>query len=258
MEGFTDLMNMFAPKPGMDPFALGNTLATNPEAALPALAGAGPPPAQGQGFMDWVSQKISGAGGPPAQAPAIPRPGAPPPGGTALTGTATGQGTPLGTEPYLLNPLIEKAFPAKTGMDIAGDQPSPFAPGAPGTQPPPVPASLAAATAPPPTQGARPDIQTDMGPGGPQTPAPAASPKPPVNVAEQLKKAGSAFSGIKAPPAPTTQHISTPNLPRPQAMQTGGIEALIQAMLGRQALAGGGGAPLRLGNALYAGGRGLY
>jgi hypothetical protein len=257
---FGGLMSMFAPKPGQDPFALGTGLATNPDAFVNDLAKMGPPPASGQGFPDYVAQKAAPAmpapqgppmpgGGPPGfPAPAMPpRPGVP---------SAAGVGTDLSN-------AFQAAFPGAgarmgretpSGMDLAGDQPSPLAPGAPGTQPPPIPAGLQTAAAPPPTQGARPDILAPLGT------APAASPQPPnpaqiKMLQDSLKASGSLLSGVKAPPPPTTQHISSPSPPRPNPMQGGDIAALIRALTGG---AGTGAPPLRLGNALLAGGRGLY
>src|SRR5512139_1136128 len=52
--------NFLTPQPGVDPFALGNLFATNPEAAAPILGAAGAPPAPGESFMDWVGKTVSG------------------------------------------------------------------------------------------------------------------------------------------------------------------------------------------------------
>lgn len=52
--------NFLTPQPGVDPFALGNLFATNPEAAAPILGGIGAPPGPGQSFMDWVGKAVSG------------------------------------------------------------------------------------------------------------------------------------------------------------------------------------------------------
>lgn len=267
---FTALMNMFAPKPDMDPFAIGRTLSDAPDAMAPQLATMGPPPPAGQSFGDWLASKFQGGAMPPTQPNAYgnamnPRMGGPfpktPQPDDALTG-------PFSANPTAPSPLIPNAGQMTNAL--------PAAPGYTGVENVP-------GVGPVPTTGAPLERDLDSGP----TPASAITKKPtqlaanvplprprPEIPAEKPKEAGAKvdpakqkaiqdalkgmsglLSGLKQPPAPETQKISSPSVPRPTGtIQGGGITALINQLTGVAPQV----SPLRLGNALYAGGRGLY
>ena len=239
---------MLMPSRGMDPFSLGMLLRQNPEALVGELAKNGPPPAEGQGFMDWVASKMQGAmqgpvpGANPIDSPLAvgPVPGqAPPmpgmPGVGALTGGPwSGVDTVPGVGPVPGGPIPAMPTPQPNLAGVTADEAQRRSMMPPAESPRPV--------------GAPMDITSDAQKG--QDLASRMS-----GAGDALKKAASPFAGLRAPPAPQTQRISSPGLPRPGAMPQGGVAALVQALLsGQQSPAPG----LRLGNALYAGGRGLY
>jgi hypothetical protein len=250
----------------MDPFAVGQQLSTNPEMMVPQLAEMGPPPAQGRGFTDWLSERLNRIPTQPnaygnAANPRMggPFPQAPPSPDDAMMGPyATGNAT---APSPLIAPNTGNILPAPPGYtgveNVPGVGPVPttgIAP-EPDLQSGPTPAS--AITKAPPTLSEQIPLPR------PRPAIPAEAPKPAISDAEKQKKIQDAMkgmtgmlAGLKAPPAPATQHISSPGAPRPAGtIQGGGIAALIQQMMGTAPQAA---APLRLGNALYAGGRGLY
>ena len=86
-----DMFDIFAPRPGMDPFALGRLMSTNPEALAPMLGSVAGPPKDGQSFGDWITEQQGGYGPHvqpqgPAQSALAAAPDAP---------GAGGQGTPM-------------------------------------------------------------------------------------------------------------------------------------------------------------------
>lgn len=240
---WTQLFSQFAPgNPEVDPFSLGATLRQNPEAMADHLATLGPPPAQGEGFMDWLSKKL-GNGAAAGMAPGVtdvPGIGAVPntmpgmPSMPSFSGPGTGIETVPGVGPVPSGPMpaLQRDYSGVTADEMQRGMPMKGRP--------------SEATAP--GVGSPLDITSDAQKG--------------KDLASKLSGAGKAlsnaaspFAGLKAPPAPATQHISSPGLPRPTQIQGGGIAALVQALLSGQSAAP---QQLRLGNALYAGGRGLY
>jgi hypothetical protein len=277
----TSLTSMFGPKPGVDPFALGGQLATDPTQAIPALAQGGPPPAKGQSITDWVQSKMpsfasnlaSAAGSQPAPSgiptgdvtgasaqPPMPRGGWIPP-------NPAMKAVPKSISPTAPSPLLAPQRP-----DLSAGAPQPDAPylnlpGLPSRNPMTADANVEPQAAPPGgTPGADfvpagvnqrrsvPDIQAPLTNTPPAAAAPTAKVDP-AKLAAVLKSLGGTLAGVKAPPAPEAQRLSTPGLPHPGAMPGGTVQGLIAALGGLQPQAQ---APLRLGNALYAGWRGIY
>lgn len=307
----SQMLKMFAPKMGMDPFALGSTMATNPNAAASLLGKNMPPPPPGTNLTDYFKSKVQQGSGPLMGA--MPTPSGQPT--SAMTGGVPGMPRGGWTQPATANPAVPQTrsatpFPppgpspeqyqppvpsplasASGALDLttAGYNPASTLPNAPEPTPDPnmpspqpdapylnlpglpkggqgmtADANIEPQAAPPPgtqpegpnTRRTVPDIQAPLT--GSTAPAGAAA-KPaldPKKLQEALKSLGGALAGVKAPPPPETQKISTPGLPHPGAMPGGTVQGLIAALGGLQP--GAQQVPLRLGNALYAGGRGIY
>lgn len=230
---FSTMYPFLAPQAGIDPFALGSVISQNPEAATGALATLGPPPAQGQGFMDWLGSKL---GGPPTQ------PG--------VTGEMPGQPSPLLVKAGMLPTPGAPPGPAGNAMGTPGlsdmgvapqyGAPSPVAP------PPPVPLpqsrpNLAGITADeaqrrtlvPPTVGSPLDITSDaQKAGGASEAAPGMTP---AQRAQGIGKGlQDALRGIAAPKQPESNVPRAPaaSLPHVSAMPQGSpLAALIQSLV---------------------------
>jgi hypothetical protein len=279
---FTNLLSMFAPRPqGNDPFAMAHALATNPDTLAPQLATLGPPPPKGQSVGDFFAQKAGNAygnaanprmGGPFPQAPQ-PQPVEP---GPVVSGNPTAPsplitaGSPISDVPGVgpvPNELMLPGMPDAGALALPGYTGAPQVPG----------------VGPVPTIGGEErDLQSGPTPPGAISVTPGGGRKPEILAREDerhvpqkdeeaqptkmdpakqkaiqdaMKGLGGLLTGLKAPPAPETQKISSPSAPRPTGtIQGGGIAALLSQMAGSTPPA----VPLRLGNALYAGGRGLY
>lgn len=248
----------------------GNAPGTTPPMPQPTV----PPRAPGQTFGGPGGPQEPSVTGPFSSNPTAPSPLIAPGGyGNAANPRMGGPFPPSPPSPDIpgappsMGPQFNEAFgsvppsPGYTGVDnVPGVGPVPTTGALPG-----MPRDLDSGPTPPgaistpPLENTRrtvPDILAPLA-------KPAESAKPPMTpeqvkkTQEALKGLGGLLQGVKAPPAPETQKISSPSLPRTGTIQTGGLEALLQAMQGR-AGAGAGTTPLRLGNALYAGGRGLY
>lgn len=270
---FMNMFNMFAPKPGMDPFAVGSALANTPGSMVDQLATMGPPPPSGQSFSDWFSNKIQSPPMPPSQPSgygnaANPRMGGPFPSAPAPTDAMTG---PFSQNPTAPSPLTAAAppggmtnalpaAPGYTGVEQVpgvGPVPTTGAPYEPDLQSGPTPESAITKTPTPPTKLAETVPLPRPRPAEADKKA-EAKPDPAKTKAiqEALKGMSGLLAGVKAPPPPETQKIGSPAAPRPTGtIQGGGITALLQQMMGAAPQPQ---APLRLGNALYAGGRGIY
>jgi hypothetical protein len=220
----TSLTSMFGPKPGVDPFALGGQLATDPTQAIPALAQGGPPPAKGQSITDWVQSKMpsfasnlaSAAGSQPAPSgiptgdvtgasaqPPMPRGGWIPP-------NPAMKAVPKSISPTAPSPLLAPQRP-----DLSAGAPQPDAPylnlpGLPSRNPMTADANVEPQAAPPGgTPGADfvpagvnqrrsvPDIQAPLTNTPPAAAAPTAKVDP-AKLAAVLKSLGGTLAGVKA------------------------------------------------------------
>ena len=263
-----------------------------------AQLGPPPPPGQpfGDFFKQKIDEGALPANArptsftPPDSGIANAMPKAPTPGATTLTG-------PFNANPVAPSPLLGPSSPAmgagESGYDVPGvgyvpgQLPLPGMPKAGGLIPPgytgaepvpgvgPVPTTGGVgSTMPPDLQsgptplsaittspggGKKPEILSRGGDersvpqGGEAAPTPM-DPKKAAAIQAAMKNMGGMLAGLKAPPAPETQKIASPSAPRSNPGQTGGLAALIAQLAGTAPPA----VPLRLGNALYAGGRGLY
>lgn len=235
-----ELMAMFtAQGGGMNP-ALGQLLAQNPEAIIPHLSaqGVAPPPIpQGDGAsIPPNAQPTSGPAGVDIKSLPAPgflgaptaREGDPRSAGQISMDAASGTVGPwlrgawdrLTTMPD--NPLGGAPRPVQSTLHgaTAADADQGYDPGA---VPPAVPMPL-----PNPVRGAGPPVMASGGGGGT---AEGRGPPPAQAPGGDLMKA---LQGVKSPPVPENQRISSPSVPRPNAIPANNnlVQLLMQAMQG--------------------------
>jgi hypothetical protein len=213
--------------------ALGSVLASNPEAIIPQLAASGiapptQPPVVAEGGPAAQSNPMAQS---PLAAPSDPGGGWITPGSPIDRARQWWQGRQQGTE--------GQEQPANiTGAMNVGPDPSQMGPGGPmPTGPVPVPPPRPTGM---PMAGSPLDIRSQAQKAGESAPPMAAQP----DQANSLQKA---LQGVKAPPAPQVQRISSPSVPRPNAIPNNpAIQQLLLAAAGGNA----GFNPLYLGGAL--------